>query len=201
MKKYLKNIKYHTIIRTFVLLIISSVANSINAQTVLPDIEPHESMNNKIGIYAKLDTLNSMQLDNYSINMAEGEISKHDSLNVEIGFGGFSGYSYREKTTNKLVMLKYGQTIHYNYHTKDSLKGNTERLEITIYYDKNEKPDLAKIIDSNYNDNESISSNLFYLDLPNSPDRLVDIFYSKPFLRDITKYIFELSEKEQSKRN
>ena len=122
--------------------------------------------------------------------ISEGSIQLTDSLKVEIGSGGFSTYTYTNDNTNEIIKAEHNQTVHYKYDVKDSLNANTERLEISIYYEK-EKAYYAEFNEYHYDNENVISTNRFYLQLNAKRD---EIYYSNDFQEEITKYILKLSE-------
>ena len=122
--------------------------------------------------------------------ISEGSIQLTDSLKVEIGSGGFSTYTYTNENTNEIIKAEHNQTVHYKYDVKDSLNANTERLEISIYYEK-EKAYYAEFNEYHYDNENVISTNRFYLQLNTKRD---EIYYSTSFQEEIVKYILKLSE-------
>ncbi|MDT0293978.1 hypothetical protein ACFQ3R_11355 [Mesonia ostreae] len=128
--------------------------------------------------------------------ISEGSIELTDSLKVEIASGGFSTYTYTNDRTNKIIKAEHNQTVHYKYDVKDSLNANTERLEISIYYE-NEKAYYAEFNENHYDNENVISTNRFYLQLNAKRD---EIYYSNGFQEKIVKYIIKLSEEIKSEK-
>ena len=122
--------------------------------------------------------------------ISEGSIKLSDSLKVEIGSGGFSTYTYTNDKTNKIIKAEHNKTVHYKYDVKDSLNANTERLEISLYYE-NDNAYSAEFNETNYDNESVISTNRFYLQLNAKRD---EIYYSNGFQEKIAKYIIKLSE-------
>lgn len=131
----------------------------------------------------------------FTTGASEGLIKIKDSLKFEIGSGGFTTYTYSNNKTNKIIKADYNQTVHYKYNVKDSLNANTERLEISIYYE-NEKAYYAKFNENHYDNKNLISANEYYFQLN---VKRKEIYYSNIFQKRIIEYILKLSEEIISK--
>lgn len=125
-----------------------------------------------------------------SLGISEGSIKLTDSLNVEIGSGGFSTYTYTNNKTNKIIKSQHNKTVHYKYDVKDSLNANTERLEISIYY-QDEKAFYAEFNENHYDNDNVISATRYFLQLNANRD---EIFYSNEFQEKPIKYLLKLNE-------
>lgn len=73
---------------------------------------------------------------------------------------------------------------------KDQIQ-NSESITIIIFYNADEKPDLAKVTEDHYTQDEILSSSFSYINLPESIEKTDKITYTKPFLKKMIKYIFE----------
>jgi len=169
-----------------------------------PSNSAQKVLQEKIASFGFIDSINTSQSSFYSISIAEGRIRIPDSLNKKniIGSGGFSRYTYRTRDSSKRILKsKHNYTVHYKYDTPDSLTPNTERIEMTIYYDENEEPSLAKFVENHYNNEIVLSSNLYYLNIPKNKTLNETLYYSRLFSRDLVDFIFKQSKIAKKKRN
>ncbi|MCS3532623.1 hypothetical protein [Chryseobacterium sp. JUb7] len=146
-----------------------------------------KELSEKIEKYKYIDTLSSKDYIKYNISIKEGSIEMFDKNKKENGSGGFSLYTY--KTDKKLLKSVHSHVVHYN-KSKSQIQ-NSENIVITIFYDDNDKPDLAKIIEDHYTIDEVLSSSQNYINLPKSIEDNKKITYTKEYLKDIIDHIFE----------
>ncbi|UZT96984.1 hypothetical protein ODZ84_17505 [Chryseobacterium fluminis] len=149
-----------------------------------------KELSEKIEKYQYIDTLSSKDYLHYSISIKEGNIEMFDKNKKEHGRGGFSVYTY--KTTSKpqkLLKSVHKQVVHYN-QSKSQIQ-NSENIVITIFYDDNRKPDLAKITENHYTADEVLLSSLNYINLPKDIEESKKIIYTKEYLKGIIDHIFD----------
>ena len=182
--------------RTLIVILIFCASNLFGQKNANPINRAQSEFNKLIELTVKTDSIisESDKINNnekYIVtSLSEGSIQLYDSLKVGTGLGGFSTYTYTNEKTKKIIKAEHKQTVHYKYDENDSLKGNTERLEISIYYE-GEKPYFAIFNEYHYDNKNVISTNKYSLQLNERSD---DIYYSNSFQKKIVKYILKLNK-------
>ena len=139
------------------------------------NLHPHQQgekiIEDKILKYHKIDTLSndspikairdSKALD-YKILLNEGEISSINEKKGQFGKGGFTIYKFIEKETKNVLKLEYNRTIHSykDKNLKDHVSSEVQR--ITIFFNENNEPDFAKVLEVQYISDKVIASELYY---------------------------------------
>ncbi|MBC8756209.1 hypothetical protein H2O64_16145 [Kordia sp. YSTF-M3] len=119
----------------------------------------------------------------------EGSLQFFDRSLLETGSGGFVTNIYTNQKTNEVVKAEYYQTINY----KDTTNVTSGRLEITIYY-KKENAYFA-IYNNRERDKENvISDEKYYFQLNNTEKHTNDS------QKKTIKYILGLSEEILSEK-
>jgi hypothetical protein len=116
----------------------------------------------------------------------EGEYFAFDSLRIEAFEGGYSNYILTNVRTDERLKVTHNSTKHFN--NNDSISGNSERIEITIYYREN-LPYLAIYNERHYNSVTTLLDNRFYVCLPNSKTK---IEFSHKFQNELIDYLLEI---------
>ena len=153
-------------------------------------------INEKIEKYHKIDTLNhyspvkanfESRILDYEVYRNEGEITLKNVEKQIFGSGGFSGYKFVNKQTKNILKIEYNQTKHL-YRDQDLKKYlNSENQKITIFFNENNKPDFAKILENQYTSEKVISSQIHYLNLTEEKE-----YYASSETEKLTKYILEI---------
>ncbi|MBW8358168.1 MAG: hypothetical protein K0M63_00015 [Weeksellaceae bacterium] len=153
-------------------------------------------INEKIEKYHKIDaldyyspvkaTLENRTLD-FEVYRNEGEMTVRNVEKQIFGNGGMSVYKFVNKETKKLLKIEYYQTKHL--YSDQNLKRylNSEIQKISIFFDENNKPDFAKILENQYTSEKVISSQIYYLNLSEE-----NAYYKSSESEKLIKYIFQI---------
>ncbi|MCD9854659.1 hypothetical protein LUD75_08065 [Epilithonimonas sp. JDS] len=137
-------------------------------------------LNKKIEKYKSIDSLDKnyplnvinhkQRILDFEVTISEGTI-KIENLEKKIfGDGGFSVYNFIDTKTKKNLKMEYGSTTHIYKDKNLKEYRNSEIRKITVFFDDNSNADLVKITENQYNNEEVLSSTLYYLNMPQTRD-------------------------------
>ena len=153
-------------------------------------------INVKIEKYHKVDTLNYYSpvkaiLENrildYEVYRNEGEITIKNIEKQIFGIGGLNVYKFVNKQTKNLLKIEYNLTKHLYKDQNKKKYLNSEIQKISIFFNENNEPDFAKILENQYTSEKVISSQIYYLNLSQNNE-----YYQSSESQNITKYILEI---------
>ena len=184
----------------FLFLIVSlTLCSNFYSQSFEPPKDGENLLNEKIEKYKNVDTLNynsplkairqNRELT-YEVLRSEGDWSIANKVTKVFGTGGVNIYNFKDKTTKKTLKIEYNITKHI--YRDEYLKNyiNSEIRKITIFFDGDEKADLAKIYENQYTSEKVLSSEIYFLNLSGNSE-----IYQSAATKDLHKEIFEIIKK------
>lgn len=135
----------------------------------------------------KIDSSIIANKDGFSRSITEGSSTNYNKNHKQTGSGGFSVYTIRNKSNNKLIKIDYSSTLHIDKPFK-----NSEIVQYEIYFDENEHPFFSKITEDHYTVKDVLTSHQFFINLPKSSMELEKIYFSNSETHKTIIKIFEI---------
>lgn len=152
----------------------------------------------KIDKYKSVDTLNyyspiianreNRDLE-YEVLRAEGDISINNIDKRNFGSGGLTVYKFVLKQNKKRLKIEYSQTKHIYKDSELKEYLNSEVHKISIFFNDDDKPDFAKIVVTQYEQDKVISSQLNYLNLLADEQNYYRSLETESLINYITKIV------------
>jgi len=176
-------------LKNIFLFVFLGISNVIFCQKT-PAETAQKELSAKIEKYKYIDTLSSKDYDKVSITIKEGVTQITDKYGKKNGNGGFSIYIYKtNEEPQKLLKSVHHSVVHYEKQ-KGQIQ-NSENIYVTIFYNTEGKPDLAKITEDHYTQDKILSSSLNYINLPESIEEAKKISYTKYYTKEVINNLFE----------
>ena len=159
----------------FLILLVSlTFCSNVYSQSYEPAKDGENLLDQKIKKYKDVDSLNynsplkamrENRLLSYEVLRTEVDWSIANKANNVFGTGGVNIYNFKDKKTKKTLKIEYNITKHIYKDEKLKSYINSEIRKITIFFAGDEKPDLAKIYENQYDREKVLSSEIYFLNL------------------------------------
>ncbi|GLB47917.1 hypothetical protein [Neptunitalea lumnitzerae] len=131
-----------------------------------------------------------VMVDLDSLSATEKKVLKDNLPNITTGEGRFKYTAYTNSKTNSLIKVVYTSTMKYKYDPKFKGEGNTEKMDITFYYE-DLKPYFATVSESHFTHSKMLSQTQYTLQLGELTQK--DIYHSYQFQHLLQKEIMALN--------
>lgn len=161
----------------FLLLLISTSFSAQSSNDIQNQI--------KLKSYSSLDSINVYSKD-YPTKLIEGSGFIRNNKNKNVGSTGFSIEITKDKN-DKLVRILKSESNHYEKSSTKPQKSNI--IEITIYFDEYQQPDLAKYISKTYISDSLVTSKIRLFNLKENNESNPGFKNVKMLLDETKKYL------------